>query len=152
MCKLQFNSTLHRLPTTTHCPLPHSSRRSHCFDINLPGPKVGIRGCAHRDPVVAGAQEISRRPQFLRYGGGRQEECAPFFKDRAFLYEQFCREVLQRDGWRCQVCGTMSSLEVHHQQERSHSGDMPCFIVYPECTTAEAMQPSATAKKSCRRT
>jgi hypothetical protein len=68
------------------------------------------------------------------------------------LYEQFCREVLQRDGWRCQVCGTMSSLEVHHQQERSHSGDMPCFIVYPECTTAEAMQPSATAKKSCVRT
>ena len=37
-------------------------------------------------------------------------------------YRQLHRQVLQRDGWRCQVCGTMSNLEVHHQRFRSHAG------------------------------
>jgi phage terminase large subunit GpA-like protein len=32
------------------------------------------------------------------------------------------QHVLRRDGWRCQSCGTMSNLEVHHKQFRSHSG------------------------------
>ena len=36
-------------------------------------------------------------------------------------YEQLCQKVLQRDGWRCQACGTTSSLEVHHKQHRSQS-------------------------------
>jgi len=27
------------------------------------------------------------------------------------------------DGWRCQLCGTMSNLEVHHRRFRSHSGN-----------------------------
>jgi 5-methylcytosine-specific restriction endonuclease McrA len=38
-------------------------------------------------------------------------------------YEDLRQQVLRRDGWRCQFCGTMSNLEVHHQQFRSHSGD-----------------------------
>jgi hypothetical protein len=37
-------------------------------------------------------------------------------------YERLRQQVLRRDGWRCQLCGTMSSLEVHHRQFRSHSG------------------------------
>lgn len=32
------------------------------------------------------------------------------------------RQHLRRDGWRCQLCGTMSNLEVHHKDFRSHSG------------------------------
>ena len=39
------------------------------------------------------------------------------------LYEQLRDEVLRRDGWRCQSCGTMSTLELHHKEFRSHSGD-----------------------------
>jgi len=39
------------------------------------------------------------------------------------LYEELRNQVLRRDGWRCQACGTMSNLEVHHRQFRSHSGD-----------------------------
>jgi len=35
----------------------------------------------------------------------------------------FNKQVLCRDGWRCQSCGTMSNLEVHHKKFRSHSGD-----------------------------
>jgi 5-methylcytosine-specific restriction endonuclease McrA len=38
-------------------------------------------------------------------------------------YELLRREVLIRDGWRCQSCGSMSNLEVHHRKFRSHSGD-----------------------------
>ncbi len=38
-------------------------------------------------------------------------------------YEQVRNQVLRRDRWRCQLCGTMSNLEVHHQEFRSRSGD-----------------------------
>ena len=39
------------------------------------------------------------------------------------LYDQLRLQVLQRDGWRCQSCGSMSNLEVHHKQFRSHTGE-----------------------------
>jgi len=39
------------------------------------------------------------------------------------LYEELRQRVLRRDNWRCQDCGTMSNLEVHHKEFRSHSGD-----------------------------
>ena len=39
-------------------------------------------------------------------------------KDYAVLHQQ----VLERDNWRCQACGSMQNLEVHHMQFRSHSG------------------------------
>ena len=38
-------------------------------------------------------------------------------------YRQLCREVLERDGWRCQSCGRTDSLQVHHIQSRSRLGD-----------------------------
>jgi 5-methylcytosine-specific restriction endonuclease McrA len=37
-------------------------------------------------------------------------------------YESLRQEILRRDGWRCQSCGSMSNLEVHHGDLRSHSG------------------------------
>ncbi|MBZ5549763.1 MAG: HNH endonuclease [Acidobacteriia bacterium] len=37
-------------------------------------------------------------------------------------YEGLRQQILRRDGWRCQSCGTMSNLEVHHKKFRSHSG------------------------------
>ena len=39
------------------------------------------------------------------------------------MYDELRNQVLRRDGWRCQACGTMSNLEVHHKQFRSQSGD-----------------------------
>ena len=30
--------------------------------------------------------------------------------------------VLERDGWRCQFCGRLTDLKVHHQTFRSHCG------------------------------
>jgi 5-methylcytosine-specific restriction enzyme A len=38
------------------------------------------------------------------------------------VYEQLRNQILGRDGWRCQSCGSMSNLEVHHKDFRSHSG------------------------------
>ena len=31
--------------------------------------------------------------------------------------------VLERDSWRCQECGSMECLEVHHIERRSQLGD-----------------------------
>ena len=39
------------------------------------------------------------------------------------VYRRLMKRVLERDGWRCQFCGSMRNLEVHHQQFRSHSGE-----------------------------
>jgi 5-methylcytosine-specific restriction endonuclease McrA len=41
----------------------------------------------------------------------------------AEAYQQLCRQVVERDSWRCQSCGSMQQLQVHHKQFRSHSGD-----------------------------
>jgi hypothetical protein len=38
-------------------------------------------------------------------------------------YDKLRRQTLQRDGLRCQVCGSMKRLEVHHLEFRSHCGD-----------------------------
>jgi 5-methylcytosine-specific restriction endonuclease McrA len=37
-------------------------------------------------------------------------------------YENLHQQVLRRDSWRCQSCGKMSNLEVHHKELRSHAG------------------------------
>jgi 5-methylcytosine-specific restriction endonuclease McrA len=38
-------------------------------------------------------------------------------------YAELKLVVLNRDGWRCQNCGSFQNLEVHHKQFRSHSGE-----------------------------
>jgi 5-methylcytosine-specific restriction endonuclease McrA len=39
------------------------------------------------------------------------------------LYAKLRREILERDGWRCQNCGSSKHLDVHHQRPRSALGD-----------------------------
>ncbi|MGH9745095.1 MAG: HNH endonuclease [Candidatus Acidiferrales bacterium] len=39
------------------------------------------------------------------------------------LYARLRREVLDRDGWRCQNCGSSKNLDVHHMIRRSALGD-----------------------------
>jgi len=37
-------------------------------------------------------------------------------------YRELHRQVLERDSWRCQNCGSMQHLQVHHLELRSQSG------------------------------
>jgi len=49
-------------------------------------------------------------------------------------YAALRQRVLQRDGWRCQRCGSLQNLEVHHVRSRSKLGDdvaMRDFRPYP---------------------
>jgi 5-methylcytosine-specific restriction endonuclease McrA len=38
-------------------------------------------------------------------------------------YRRLWRQVLERDGWRCQNCGGLTNLQVHHVRSRSQLGD-----------------------------
>ena len=38
-------------------------------------------------------------------------------------YRELHLQVLDRDNWRCQLCGARKNLQVHHKEFRSHSGD-----------------------------
>jgi 5-methylcytosine-specific restriction endonuclease McrA len=51
----------------------------------------------------------------------RCEKGAPIRLD-ATTYRQLHRRILERDGWGCQVCGTLRNLQVHHIKFRSRGG------------------------------
>ena len=53
-------------------------------------------------------------------------------------YETLRQQILGRDGWRCQSCGTMSNLEAHHREFRSHSGDDSEENLITLCTACHA--------------
>ena len=52
--------------------------------------------------------------------------------------ETLRQQILGRDGWRCQSCGTMSNLEAHHREFRSHSGDDSEENLITLCTACHA--------------
>lgn len=54
------------------------------------------------------------------------------------MYEQLRNQVLCRDGWRCQSCGTISNLEVHHKRFRSLAGDDSEQNLITLCATCHA--------------
>ena len=47
----------------------------------------------------------------------------PRLRLEAKAYDHLRRQVLERDGWRCQHCGRATNLEVHHIRSRSRLGD-----------------------------
>ena len=53
-------------------------------------------------------------------------------------YEELRQRVLRRDGWRCQWCGAMSNLEVHHKELRSQAGDDSEPNLITLCTACHA--------------
>jgi ATP-dependent DNA helicase RecQ len=54
-------------------------------------------------------------------------------------YERLRQQIQLRDGWRCQSCGAMSNLEVHHKKFRSHSGDDSDENLISLCTACHAI-------------
>jgi len=53
-------------------------------------------------------------------------------------YEKLRQQVLRRDGWRCQSCGSMSNLEVHHKEFRSRLGNDSEGNLITLCTACHA--------------
>jgi 5-methylcytosine-specific restriction endonuclease McrA len=53
-------------------------------------------------------------------------------------YESLRQQILRRAGWRCQSCGTMTNLEVHHKKFRSHSGGDSEENLITLCTTCHS--------------
>jgi 5-methylcytosine-specific restriction endonuclease McrA len=37
-------------------------------------------------------------------------------------YDHLRKQVLRRDAWRCQICGSGQNLQVHHKHLRSRQG------------------------------
>ena len=53
-------------------------------------------------------------------------------------YKQLCHQVLARDNWTCQVCGSRNNLQVHHQQLRSQQGSDEEFNLITLCAKCHA--------------
>lgn len=53
-------------------------------------------------------------------------------------FEGMRQQILRRDNWRCQSCGTMLNLEVHHREFRSHSGTDSEDNLITLCTACHA--------------
>jgi hypothetical protein len=60
---------------------------------------------------------------------------------------QLPRQVLERDGWRCQVCGSMQNLQVHHLRFRSHSGGDEEQNLITLCALAGIHSPRSAADR-----
>jgi 5-methylcytosine-specific restriction endonuclease McrA len=55
-------------------------------------------------------------------------------------YQSLRKQVLRRDGWRCQSCGAMCNLEVHHKTFRSHQGEDSAQNLITLCKRCHARQ------------
>jgi 5-methylcytosine-specific restriction endonuclease McrA len=53
----------------------------------------------------------------------RLRQRMPRLKLPAKEYAVVRTQVLERDGWRCQFCGSSDNLHVHHQRSRGKGGD-----------------------------
>jgi 5-methylcytosine-specific restriction endonuclease McrA len=53
----------------------------------------------------------------------RSQPKRPWIRLQRDRYSRLCRQVLERDNWRCQNCGRTTELQIHHIQFRSQLGD-----------------------------
>ena len=65
-------------------------------------------------------------------------------------YATLRSEILERDGWRCQVCGCSQNLDVHHIRRRSALGDDAETNLITLCRKCHQMQHgSDLTRNSC---
>ena len=60
-------------------------------------------------------------------------------------YDVLRVRVLDRDGWRCQLCGSSLELQVHHLTFRSRLGSDTIDNLITLCTTCHREQHGETA-------
>lgn len=66
-------------------------------------------------------------------------------------YRTLHRKILERDGWRCQACGRMQNLQVHHHQFRSQSGadeEQNLITMCAECHARVQVRPTDVANSN----
>ena len=69
----------------------------------------------------------------------RLRQKQPRFKLKPEVYATIRNQVLERDGWRCQDCGAMKDLQVHHIKPRSQlGGDASHKFDYTLCRLSPA--------------
>lgn len=56
--------------------------------------------------------------------------------------------VLERDGWRCQECGAMENLQVHHIERRSQLGDDAIENLITLCSNCHSQRHGHAASHS----
>jgi hypothetical protein len=66
-------------------------------------------------------------------------------------YRGLRKRVLRRDGWRCQLCGSMTNLKVHHKEFRSHSGEDSDRNLIVLCLDCHASSHGLRIGKVCKR-
>ena len=71
----------------------------------------------------------------------------PRLRLEAEAYDHLRRQVLERDGWRCQHCGRATNLEVHHIHARSRLGDDKSENLITLCTDCHRAAHSGTKCK-----
>jgi 5-methylcytosine-specific restriction endonuclease McrA len=54
------------------------------------------------------------------------------------VYKELRNQVLARDGWRCQSCGSPKNLQVHHLRPRSKLGDDVAQNLISLCASCHA--------------
>jgi 5-methylcytosine-specific restriction endonuclease McrA len=62
-------------------------------------------------------------------------------------YDQLRKQVLLRDGWKCQICGSGQNLQVHHKQLRSQQGDDDDSNLITLCAECHERLHGATVQK-----
>ena len=63
-------------------------------------------------------------------------------------YRKLRDQVLARDGWRCQSCGSMNNLQVHHLQARSKLGGDILQNLISLCVSCHAKQHRSLGRRS----
>jgi len=70
----------------------------------------------------------------------RLRQKQPRLKLRREEYEGLRRRVLERDGWRCQSCGSSMELQIHHVKSRSKLGDDALYNLITLCASCHGMR------------
>jgi len=52
----------------------------------------------------------------------RRQQQRPRLRLDRQAYDELRKQVLERDGWKCQNCGSSENLQVHHIQSRGQLG------------------------------
>jgi 5-methylcytosine-specific restriction endonuclease McrA len=55
-------------------------------------------------------------------------------------YVALRRQVLERDGWRCQLCGRSAELQIHHVRFRSRLGNDELNNLITLCVRCHRLQ------------